>query len=218
MPKATYIKEFEKFKFKIRENFFDENILKGETKHGHYDMPKHPKVVIDIGAHIGGTSILAASLGATVYAYEPEKENFDLLVENVKLNGLEDKIHCFNKGIGNPGERKLYLNNINSGCFNLYNETGQTETVEIISFKQAWEENNIKHCDLLKVDCEGCEYEFIPSIPKEWFKKIDQITMELHLKEEDRIGLIEYLRRFYKVKCIPENIKITRVIVCQLPH
>ena len=77
------IKNFGGFNFKIRKGVWDEQILTGETNPSYYQMPKNPKVVIDIGAHIGGTAILAASLGADVYAYEPETENFKLLSDNV---------------------------------------------------------------------------------------------------------------------------------------
>jgi FkbM family methyltransferase len=56
-----------------------EHVLRGE--YGALDV--RGKVVVDVGAHIGGFSILAAELGASrVLAFEPEAENFRLLAFN----------------------------------------------------------------------------------------------------------------------------------------
>lgn len=39
----------------------------------------------------------------------------------------------------------------------------------------------VEKCNLLKVDCEGCEYEIFKNCSKNTFKKIKQIVMEAHL-------------------------------------
>jgi FkbM family methyltransferase len=44
-------------------------------------------IVVDVGAHIGRYTLLAAANGARVIAIEPEPTNFALLERNVKLNG-----------------------------------------------------------------------------------------------------------------------------------
>jgi FkbM family methyltransferase len=44
-------------------------------------------VFVDVGANVGSYSILAADLGATVFALEPAPDTFTLLAENVRLNG-----------------------------------------------------------------------------------------------------------------------------------
>jgi len=179
-------------KFKFRKGQWDEEILTGELNLGYYQIPWNPKVVVDIGAHIGGTSILAARLGAKVYAYEPEKENFKLLKENIKLNNLENKIDCFQKGVGIPGKRKLYLDPKNSGNATLESSNNRTQEVEIITIQHVFKD--IPYCDLLKIDCEGAEYEFIKDVP---FEKVKQISMELHKGNQKEI--IDYLKQFYKV-------------------
>ncbi len=58
--------------------------------------------VLDIGAHFGYFSLIAAkSVGqeGKVYAFEPGPENFELLVRNVRLNGY-GHIHPANKAVG----------------------------------------------------------------------------------------------------------------------
>ena len=46
-------------------------------------------IFIDAGAHIGYYSLLAASLGDTVYAFEPSGNNFQYLMKNIILNGFK---------------------------------------------------------------------------------------------------------------------------------
>jgi FkbM family methyltransferase len=191
--------------FKYRDGTeWDKYIINDELQGDMYEIPKNPKVVIDIGAHIGGTSILCASKGAEVFAYEPKKSNFDLLVENVALNGFQNKIHCFNKGVGNAGKRKLWLFQNNSGMPSLMDDRfvqtrTEYEMVDVISFNDVMK--NIPHCDFMKVDCEGAEWEFLLNLSEENANKIDRIAAELHFEGNEQIG--RYLEKFYKVNARP---------------
>lgn len=49
-------------------------------------------VFYDVGANVGAYSLIAAHLGAQVYAFEPEAMNYGRLVQNVGLNKLDEKI------------------------------------------------------------------------------------------------------------------------------
>jgi FkbM family methyltransferase len=50
-------------------------------------------VFYDVGANVGGYTLIAASRGATVYAFEPEAMNYGRLVQNMELNpDLADQI------------------------------------------------------------------------------------------------------------------------------
>lgn len=203
-------KNFGGFNFKIRKGQWDEAILAGESRPEYYQIPQNPKVVVDIGAHIGGTTILCANRGAKVYAYEPEPENFNLLLENIKINGVEDRIDCFQKGVGIPGTREVYLNPKNSGMATFERISNEKEEVNIIGIKEVFE--NISHCDLLKMDCEGAEYEFIFDTP---FEKIDQVSMELHKGEQENV--IRYLKKFYTVQSRPASDKTSLIVFCHKP-
>jgi len=192
---------------KVRNKEWDRQILWGELSKDDYRIPKEPRVVIDIGAHIGGTSILCAKRGAEVYAYEPEKENFKLLTENVVKNGFENKIHCTKKAVGNKGKRTLYLHSGNSGKASLSEKSKTTEQIDCIPISDVFK--NISHCDFLKIDCEGAEYEFIKDIP---FEKVSQISMELHKGNQQEI--IDYLKNYYKVFYKPALDRTSKMIIC----
>lgn len=49
----------------------------------------------DIGANIGQYSVLAAKQGLTVFAFEPESQNFSVLIRNVAFNQMFDKIFAY---------------------------------------------------------------------------------------------------------------------------
>ena len=44
---------------------------------------------VDIGAHIGAASVLAATRGAKVVAYEPEVSNYQILLQNIEENNFK---------------------------------------------------------------------------------------------------------------------------------
>lgn len=49
------------------------------------------------------------------------------------------------------------------------------------SLKELFETYHITTCDLLKMDCEGCEYPLVFNAPSSLFKKIKRIVMEYHI-------------------------------------
>ncbi|OPY08378.1 MAG: Methyltransferase domain protein [Syntrophus sp. PtaB.Bin001] len=56
---------------------------------------------VDIGANVGSYTILACSaVGARGVAFEPIPSTYKRLVENMRLNHLDEKVKCINKGLG----------------------------------------------------------------------------------------------------------------------
>ena len=56
---------------------------------------------IDVGANVGSYTILACSaVGAKGYAFEPIPSTYRRLVENMRLNHLDEKVKCINEGVG----------------------------------------------------------------------------------------------------------------------
>ena len=138
--------------------------------------------VIDIGAHIGAFTVFAAKQAAhgQIYAYEPYTENFELLKENILLNGLTN-VHVFNLGVGGQNERaKLYVDTTNNAGHSMFNATDNSTEIQLTSLSSLFENNKLERCNFLKIDCEGAEYEILFSATEAILKKIDSIAMEYH--------------------------------------
>lgn len=127
-------------------------------------------IVIDIGAQIGSFSILAASFGARVYAYEPFKDNYDLLVKNILLN--DAFVIPYNVGVmGKTGKRTLYIEELNYGGCNFYNNSvanpsHKWKPVECITLDDIYNKEHLDHCDFLKLDCQGAELEILKNFSR----------------------------------------------------
>jgi len=79
-------------------------------------------VLLDIGANVGMYSVFAATVrGATVYAFEPESQNYALLNRNIHDNGLADRVFAFCAALSDTTSfHRLYLSQFMPGgsCHN----------------------------------------------------------------------------------------------------
>jgi FkbM family methyltransferase len=118
-------------------------------------------VVVDVGANIGYyTILLADKIGKTgkVYAFEPDKINFEILLKNIKENNLKN-IEAINVAIGSKrGKLKLHKSKDNFGDHKLYGSDKDIEKVKIIRLDDYLKNFKI---DLMKVDTQGWEPEVI---------------------------------------------------------
>lgn len=152
------------------------------TPFGHEIQPGY--TVVDIGAHIGIFSILAATCmpSVKVVSYEPCPKNFSLLVENIKLNSVEN-IRPFPLAVaGSSGKRKLFVSqqdvahSIIQPAAN--SQLRAYEDVDCITLKEII--GQIGKCDFLKINCEGAEYEILFNTPTEYLNKVGKMSIDCH--------------------------------------
>jgi len=187
--------------FKVRSGEGDINIINevfiSKSYHTALKFIKKDSVVIDIGAHIGSFSILAGKIAkqGKIYSYEPFIGSDELLKENVKLNNL-DNVWDFNLAVNDKPNKKLkfYLRAI-AGEYSGNSIYGSGKYIEVnsINLEQIFKKNKIKSCDLLKIDCEGAEYNIILKTPKKLFKNINNIILEYHEGYGNPRALKDYL-------------------------
>jgi FkbM family methyltransferase len=120
-------------------------------------------VVVDIGAHVGYYTLLAAKqVGpkGKVYSFEPEQDNHALLLKNIAMNGYDNVVVTQMAVSDRMGSSTLYLADLDSGRHSMYQhglpERGSTpvNTTTLDSFlaSEEW-----PHIDLVKIDVEGAE-------------------------------------------------------------
>jgi FkbM family methyltransferase len=116
-----------------------------------------------------------------VYSYEPFEANFNLLADNIKLNKLTRYVKAYQKGVGaERGRKKLFIHSNNTGGHSMYVQSKQHTLINLVTLKDIFTQHNIKKCDVLKMDCEGAEYEILYETPLAYLKKIRSIALEYH--------------------------------------
>lgn len=142
-------------------------------------------IMIDIGAHVGMISILYAKLHPliTIYAYEPIPDNFALLLKNLELNNIKN-VKTFNMAVtgdGRPIQMALHYDNTGAATqcyFNIKSGDKIFSKIPSQTLDNIFNEHNIKLCKLLKIDCEGSEYEILFNTSK--IKFIQNLIGEFH--------------------------------------
>jgi FkbM family methyltransferase len=118
-------------------------------------------VVVDVGAHIGYYSLLAArTVGPEghVFAFEPEPRNFELLRTNISTNGYTN-VSCLNMAVSDhSGQQALFISSDNTGDHHLYSdcEERMSHTVDVVSLDDFFGED-LKNVAVIKADVQGME-------------------------------------------------------------
>jgi len=135
---------------------------------------KKNSIFFDIGANVGIYTIFAAIISeANVYAFEPESNNFQTLMENVILNNLGEKIYSYPIGISDQTSiTSLYLNTFAKGqSHHMIGESlDHNLNKQSSKFKQGIFSTTLEDLitrwkfpapNYLKIDVDGIEYKII---------------------------------------------------------
>ena len=118
--------------------------------------------IIDVGAHIGYYTILAAVLAGRngrVEAFEPDPRNSDLLQRSARVNGF-DVIRVHPAAVGEKeGRSLLYRSSFkNTGDHRVYDTGEGRETVDVPVVSLDSElAGRLNRLDLIKIDVQGAE-------------------------------------------------------------
>jgi len=175
-------------------------------------------VVIDIGASVGALSIYLAKKfpKAKILSFEPSEINFNIFLKNIVLNKVEN-IKAFNLAVYKDSKSKMNItynesNSGNSGA--LLNIEGKTyNEAQTISLDDIIKNNNISKVKLLKIDCEGSEYDIIYNSKLFNNKNIEKLAIEIHeIAGKDYKKLLQHIldvfekeNVFYKIISFSEN-------------
>lgn len=145
-----------------------------------YSIPKdkisNPKVIVDLGAHIGFTSIFYSLEypSAKIFSVEASKRNYEVFNFNTKdfknIKGTHKAIYS----------KDGFINFNEDGVLSYNTKINKTGTpIECISMQTLMEQNEIKKIDLLKIDIEGAESEIL-RVNNNWLAEVENIIIELH--------------------------------------
>ncbi|HEY7734235.1 MAG TPA: FkbM family methyltransferase [Nitrososphaera sp.] len=141
------------------------------------DLTVDGRIVIDIGANIADSCIYFVMRGAQkVVGFEPFPHNYDTAVRNVEDNGLAERINLVMAGCS--GERgRITVDMGTSNTMSQAEDLRVGATVPIYDLAQIVSEHG---GDVLKIDCEGCEYDAIIASSNTTLQNFQQIIIEFH--------------------------------------
>ncbi|MBP1152324.1 FkbM family methyltransferase [Methylocaldum sp. BRCS4] len=116
---------------------------------------------VDVGANIGSYTVLAAgAVGARTISIEPIEATFSSLLDNVRINGLDDRVRAMNLGVGGESGtlRFTQASDTTNHVVSSADSEGDTIDVRIESLDSVLAGESPR---LIKVDVEGFETEVI---------------------------------------------------------
>lgn len=135
-------------------------------------IPDRRAVIFDVGAYTGESAITYNKYfngNCAIFSFEPFKESYELLIENVKGLG---NVKAYNFAVGNKNEKTtFYVNNFSATSSFLPSSKEGTELwgkelmeakaeiqVDVQTLDTFVEEQGIDQIDILKMDVQGAEH------------------------------------------------------------
>jgi FkbM family methyltransferase len=139
--------------------------------------------VVDLGAHVGSFTVLAALLGRRVLAVEAMPSNIEVLQSLLERNGCSSKVSV---EWGMVGERTGWLSEAGA-------RHALTHDAPTLCFREFLDRHEVQQVDFLKIDVEGSEFDLFASAAH-WLPRVRRIAMEVHTAFGDPSWLASELR------------------------
>lgn len=134
-------------------------------------VPEEGDIVVDVGAHIGLYTIIASKrvgLSGKVFSIEPDPMNFEILLQNIRVNHLENVVALKCAAYSEEGDKKLYLHNAQFG-FTKYDtlmpyfaqEHEKFVMIKANTLDNLMSQYSVSNVKWIKIDVEGAEYEVL---------------------------------------------------------
>jgi FkbM family methyltransferase len=115
---------------------------------------------VDVGSNVGSYSILAASAGSDVIAFEPVHSTFQRLCRNVRLNSFAARVSCRNMALGASAGRLRMTAGADTMNHVATGDETSAETVEI-AVDTLDQQLDGRVPSVIKVDVEGFEMQVL---------------------------------------------------------
>jgi FkbM family methyltransferase len=179
--------------------------------------------IFDVGANIGLFTLFVNQLhkkDVKIFAFEPIKEIFELLKENIYLNFIPNTF-CFNYGFGSENQankqftfyphlasnsttrpeeklpqREVMYQFLDKEMVDYLFQNSEQTYCEIKTLSSSIRQLGIQSIDLLKIDVEGDEYSILQGIDEDDWSKIKQIVIEINDIENRLNNIVNLLKKY----------------------
>lgn len=159
-------------------------------------------VVYDIGANIGYHTLGLAERAEYVFAFEPNKQNYDLLVKNTQF---KKNVTLFKLAVSDS-IGQCYINDIDVTVQDNYGECKVSDSgqlVETVTIDSLVEKRKLLPPNLVKIDVEGHEYNVIKGMDNTIRENLPVIFYE-NMHGDDLGKIYDYLTELnYKIYWFP---------------
>lgn len=140
--------------------------------------------VIEVGGHKGYFTLLAGQVAKRMVVFEPNETNFSFLKQNIDLNEFHH-ITPVKKAVANTSEIREFTNsNITDARHSLFESrfSGSKSKTSVLctTIPDIIVDYSISSISLLKLDCEGGEYEILQNLDPNIANYIPRIVCEIH--------------------------------------
>lgn len=172
--------------------------------------------VLDVGANLGFFSLYAKSKfpQARIYAFEPLDINYDYLMKNVEANpGIAEQVTCIKAALcsqtGTVTLTESRHDDFPTGASILNSDPDGVEfSASAIGMADFYSQYGVNEVTLMKMDCEGGEFDILYNSDPQLVQKIQNITMEAHQMDTpngSRAALCEFLNQRGFHCCLAED-------------
>lgn len=165
----------------------------------------NPVNIVDIGSNIGDSTIYFSKRfsNTKIYSIEPNNKVYRLQKENLKLNKINNVV-TFNQAISDKnGTRDFYLSPASGlSGFTKNNTSSIKVKVKTSNLDSFFKQCSISRCDLLKLDCEGAEFDILLNSNDRTLLKVENFIVEYHddKNKGSHDSIVQLFRRLkYKV-------------------
>lgn len=144
--------------------------------------------VLDIGAHKGYFTVHISPHVTRVVAFEPDAFNVFILKKNLLLNNVSNVVVEQKAVWSNSATKTLYRSGLSPASHSLFPSQfiGEVKPIQVecTTLEDIFRKYNIEDCGLVKMDCEGSEYEILFGAPLPILRRVRTFQVELHENEQ----------------------------------
>jgi len=154
---------------------------------GVYDVPdlnwSEVRTIVDVGANVGAATLWFARRAphAIIVAVEPASKVRSILNGNIRANRLEGRVEVLAAALaGRTGLVEFDQPRSSVAARIVRNGSGKTERVRAVSLEDLLDGCGLAEVDLLKLDCEGAEFDALLSSDARVLRRNRVIVGEYH--------------------------------------